>query len=126
MSMKLIVTTNKKYVKYLHSFLFLISLCIVIDCGTPDINSNSTVIAPNTTFGNRAVYSCRVGFTLRGDSVRTCQIDGQWSGNAPNCTGQWTIYIYIYIYIYIIFKSNIIFNIQLLIVECLTLLTPLV
>ena len=38
-----------------------------------------------TTFGETATYSCDTGFTLIGDTTRTCQATGLWSGNAPTC-----------------------------------------
>jgi hypothetical protein len=40
--------------------------------------------------GSQAIYSCADGFknkTLIGDSVRFCQIDGEWTGEEPICVG---------------------------------------
>ena len=31
------------------------------------------------------MYSCRDGFELRGDMIRTCQNTSQWSGEEPSC-----------------------------------------
>ena len=35
--------------------------------------------------GNNATYSCMVGFDLIGDSIRTCQPSGAWTGEDPTC-----------------------------------------
>ncbi len=35
-----------------------------------------------------ATYTCNNGYTLRGDTTRTCGSDGQWSGNDPTCQGK--------------------------------------
>ena len=40
-----------------------------------------------TTFGSVAVYQCREGLTLNGESTRMCQANGEWSGNEPTCEG---------------------------------------
>ena len=38
-----------------------------------------------TIVDSTATYSCNDGFTLEGQSTRTCQDDGEWSGSAPTC-----------------------------------------
>ena len=35
--------------------------------------------------GGRATYTCNSGFRLVGSSIRTCLIDGSWSGSQPIC-----------------------------------------
>lgn len=35
--------------------------------------------------GAKARYTCNRGFTLKGNSVRTCQFNGRWSGSQPFC-----------------------------------------
>ena len=41
-----------------------------------------------TTFGQTATYSCNTGYTLEGNSTRTCQANGMWSGNEPTCISE--------------------------------------
>ena len=41
-----------------------------------------------TTFGETANYSCNTGYNLVGDSTRTCQATGVWSGSAPTCQSE--------------------------------------
>ena len=36
-------------------------------------------------YPNEAVYECEDGFELSGGATRKCQIDGEWSGDAPEC-----------------------------------------
>ena len=60
----------------------------VVDCGnlTDPANGQVTLTA-GTTFGLTATYRCNTGYTLVGDSTRTCQVTGNWSGSAPTCEG---------------------------------------
>ena len=39
----------------------------------------------STAVGSTARYICNSGFELDGDASRTCQRDGQWSGQEPIC-----------------------------------------
>ena len=38
-------------------------------------------------FPSQAVYSCNNGYTLVGNDMRQCLVDGQWSGVEPSCEG---------------------------------------
>ena len=44
-------------------------------------------LTSGTTFRQTATYSCSTGYNLVGNSTRTCQATGQWSGSAPTCEG---------------------------------------
>ena len=72
--------------------IHLFPLFVAVDCGTltSPVNGQVTHTA-GTTFGQTATYSCNTGYNLVGDSSRTCQATGEWSGNASACQG---IYIY--------------------------------
>lgn len=60
--------------------------CIRVDCGSlPDIPNGQVKFIPDTKFGSRAVYSCDSGHILVGNSKRTCQANGEWSGQEPVC-----------------------------------------
>lgn len=58
-------------------------------CGVPGRADNGTQISlyPAALYnpGQKAEYSCQPGFALLGDSTRTCQNDGSWSGRRPRC-----------------------------------------
>ena len=41
--------------------------------------------------GSVAVYVCRRGFRLVGNSRRVCQPDGRYSGTAPTCEGEYQL-----------------------------------
>ena len=58
----------------------------VVDCSalTDPLNGQVSHTA-GTTFGQTATYSCNTGYNLVGDSTRTCEADGMWSGSAPTC-----------------------------------------
>ena len=60
----------------------------VVDCGTLTDPANGQVdLTSGTTFRQTATYSCNAGYNLVGDSTRTCQATGVWSGSVPTCQG---------------------------------------
>ena len=58
---------------------------IVVDCDDPGSPSNGDRRLVSTTFRSQVQYECRRGYRLEGASERTCQSNGQWSGNLPSC-----------------------------------------
>ncbi len=48
--------------------------------------TNGQVFLSGVTVDSAAVYRCNTGFELVGDSSRTCQSSGLWSGAEPSCT----------------------------------------
>ena len=60
-------------------------ICLAVDCGSVDPPSNGDINAPETTFQAVATYSCISGYSLVGDSIQTCQANGSWSGQIPQC-----------------------------------------
>ena len=60
----------------------------VVDCGNlTDIANGQVDHTAGTTFKQTATYSCNTGYNLVGDSIRTCQAIGNWSGSASTCLG---------------------------------------
>ena len=59
-----------------------------MDCDTlaDPINGQVTHTA-GMTLGQTATYSCNTGYNLVGNSTRTCQATGVWSGSEPTCQG---------------------------------------
>ena len=63
-----------------------------VDCGPLTDPANGQVDHTyGTTVEQNATYSCNTGYNLVGDSIRTCQATGNWSGGAPTCQG---VYVY--------------------------------
>ena len=61
-------------------------LSTAVDCGALTNPANGQVShTSGTAFEQNATYSCNTGYNLVGDSTRTCQATGQWSGSAPTC-----------------------------------------
>ena len=59
-----------------------------MNCGSlPDPANGSVNHTAGTSLGQSANYRCNTGYTLVGDSTRTCQATGNWSGSAPTCQG---------------------------------------
>ncbi|XP_078581987.1 sushi, von Willebrand factor type A, EGF and pentraxin domain-containing protein 1-like [Branchiostoma floridae x Branchiostoma japonicum] len=60
--------------------------CEAIQCPVPTIPANSIVDGPESlAYGDVITFVCNDGYHLTGDSTRTCQADGTWSGNPPTC-----------------------------------------
>ncbi len=57
----------------------------VVDCGHLSPPVGGSVTLTGTTVGSQAFYSCGKGYELMGDSVRTCQFNGLWTGKEPIC-----------------------------------------
>ena len=68
---------------YVHVVLLILT---VVDCGALTNPANGQVSHPTgTTFGRTANYNCNTGYNLVGDSTRSCQPTGVWSGSEPTC-----------------------------------------
>ena len=65
-----------------------IFLILTVDCGNlTDPGNGSVTHSAGTTLGQTANYSCDTGYNVVGNSTRTCQAIGNWSGSAPTCQG---------------------------------------
>ncbi|XP_034056770.1 CUB and sushi domain-containing protein 3-like isoform X4 [Gymnodraco acuticeps] len=64
--------------------------CIVVDCGHPGSPPNGVLSGVKFTFGSTVRYSCLGGRQLKGESSRTCQLNGMWSAPMPFCSGDTT------------------------------------
>ena len=59
-----------------------------MDCGSLTDPANGRVDhTAGISLGHTATYSCNTGYNLVGDSTRTCQATGNWSGSEPTCQG---------------------------------------
>ena len=64
---------------------FLVISFLAVDCGALKPPSDGQVFFQSTLFLSEATYSCNSGFELVGEATRTCQANGQWSGEEPQC-----------------------------------------
>ena len=80
-----LVIINHQVRLCIYVYIFLLST--VVDCGPLPNPVNGQVNTTGTTYGQTATYSCNTGYRLLGDSTRTCQATGSWSGSAPTCHG---------------------------------------
>ncbi len=58
---------------------------VIVDCGSLPDPEGGMVVLSETTFGSSGNYSCDLDRLLTGDSVRSCQANGTWSGAEPIC-----------------------------------------
>ncbi|XP_064397067.1 CUB and sushi domain-containing protein 1-like isoform X5 [Halichondria panicea] len=61
------------------------SSCTLVDCLPLPLLTNGDISVNTTTFMSTASYSCDLGYQLDGDVIRTCQLNGSWSGIEPVC-----------------------------------------
>ena len=61
--------------------------CLEINCGKPHNIDNGRIFLPNGTTrnGDSAEYHCLPGYERDGPFIRTCLLDGYWSGVEPSC-----------------------------------------
>ena len=58
---------------------------VVVTCGLLPIPSNGRRSSSQRNYNVSVDFSCNTGYILRGNSSRTCQSTGQWSGTQPTC-----------------------------------------
>ena len=67
---------------------------VAVSCGpAPKAPTNGQQNISSTTFGSTVTYTCNRGYTLQGNSIRTCMANGRWSGRPPTCSGTLVLYI---------------------------------
>ena len=59
---------------------------IIISCGVPPTVENSEVQRTGIHEGDIAIYQCRVGYILSGNSTTVCKSSGEWV-SPPTCLG---------------------------------------
>ncbi|XP_064520480.1 P-selectin-like [Pseudopipra pipra] len=63
--------------------------CEAIACpvlNAPDWGElNCSHLHGNFTFGSTCVFSCQMGFVLKGSETRECMATGTWAGDTPQC-----------------------------------------
>ena len=72
---------------------FKISSPAPVSCSSLSVPSGTTggltVSVPSTSVNSVATYSCTLsGYNLIGQSQRTCQSSGSWSGSQPYCQSE--------------------------------------
>ena len=72
------------YADYPMDFILLAG----VRCDNLKAPKNGFVKITGKSIGSKALYSCREGYVLRGDSQRKCQSNGRWSGDMPSCQRQ--------------------------------------
>lgn len=55
------------------------------DCGHLSDPANGQVTISGTSYWSKARYRCHDGFILVGVENRSCEANGLWSGEAPEC-----------------------------------------
>ena len=84
-------------------YLLSLSLSLVAMCRTLEVEDGVVILSNDTRpEGTVAYYDCIENFELRGTNNRTCQGNGEWSGNNPTCEGTKYIKTFFYLGPYLI------------------------
>ncbi|XP_039184898.1 sushi, von Willebrand factor type A, EGF and pentraxin domain-containing protein 1-like isoform X1 [Crotalus tigris] len=59
--------------------------CIPVECPQPEEIQNGIVDVQGLTYLSTALYSCKPGFELMGNTTILCGEDGRWLGGEPSC-----------------------------------------
>ncbi|NXO38057.1 SVEP1 protein, partial [Locustella ochotensis] len=59
--------------------------CIPVECPQPEEIQNGIVDVQGLTYLSTALYTCKPGFELLGNTTVLCGEDGQWLGGRPVC-----------------------------------------
>ncbi len=59
--------------------------CEPILCPSPETIHHGDIRWEDRKFGSRLSYKCHEGYKMVGEKERQCQMNGQWSGEAPEC-----------------------------------------
>ena len=71
--------------QYYETKIFMRLSSNVVRCPNLPTLQNGRVIQRGNKPGDTATYVCNSGYELVGQSDRTCQTGGDWSGEAPTC-----------------------------------------
>nr|XP_013998699.1 unnamed protein product [Salmo salar] len=64
--------------------------CLLVLCDRPSMPPYAQISGDRRTVGSVIRFSCIGQRTVIGNTTRTCQLDGQWSGSLPHCSGKAT------------------------------------
>ena len=74
------------YLHYSYKQSYYCVLPAAVSCGPPPkAPANGQRNGSGTTFASTVTYTCNRGYTLQGDSRRTCMANSEWSGRTPTC-----------------------------------------
>ncbi len=96
------VYTRKKirhFTFILHSKFKLLSLIqnsnyTVVNCGPLTDPIRGSILISMTDYEGQAIYSCDSGYQLETGAstiTRTCELNGMWSGDVPQCVRKYKI-----------------------------------
>ena len=66
-------------------YLLLLVSCLPLDEPSNGIMNCSLGDDNITSYEDTCNFTCNTGYELTGSDTRTCQSDGNWSGNDNNC-----------------------------------------
>ncbi|MEQ2183187.1 CUB and sushi domain-containing protein 2, partial [Goodea atripinnis] len=66
-----------------------------ISCGNPGTPRNAQILVHDgLTFSRSITYSCREGYYSTGLLTRHCTVNGTWTGNMPECSGNYHLFVF--------------------------------
>ena len=71
----------------MHTCMYITYTLYFTVCDYLSAPVNGSVISNGTGVDDTARYYCEYGYNLIGDSIVTCQSNGDWSRSPPTCNG---------------------------------------
>ena len=75
-------------------------ICFSAECDELTDPDYGCVVTTGNLTGDKAVYFCDDGLTMKGEKKRKCEDDGMWGGTAPTCESKFQIINYTFFKIF--------------------------
>ncbi|XP_033114876.1 sushi, von Willebrand factor type A, EGF and pentraxin domain-containing protein 1-like [Anneissia japonica] len=59
--------------------------CVLVTCPVLSPPTDGSIVTPASFYNEVIEFACNIGYILGGSQQRTCQQDGQWSGEPTTC-----------------------------------------
>lgn len=75
-----------------------IYLFAVITCEDPEVPTGSYVVGYDLNVHSVIEYHCEPGYLMHGEPRRTCENDGDWTGEVPHCECEYEgIFVFVHL-----------------------------
>ena len=75
------------------NWMLIIYIHITASCSELSNPANGIVLWTGLTTGSNAIHTCKSGYQLIGEWIRTCMSNGVWSGQEPICIRKKNVFV---------------------------------
>lgn len=84
-------------IKLTETMIIMYFVPAVIMCGQPPAIHNGKVEGSDLQWGSSIAYSCFSGYQLSSPGIATCEGNGTWRGEIPQCLRKYYLLVIIYV-----------------------------